>query len=56
MVSHSGKAYILPPIAEGRAKLEEIMGLKLNWSGPVSQFEEDDTSNVVALAKKDSVI
>ncbi len=56
MLSHSGKAYILPPIAEGREKLEEIMGLKLNWSAPVSQFEEDDTSNVVALAKKDSVL
>jgi energy-coupling factor transporter ATP-binding protein EcfA2 len=56
MVSHVGKAYVLPPIAEGRAKLEEIMGMKLNWSGPVSQFEEDDNTNVIALAKKDSVI
>lgn len=55
MISKVGKAYMLPPIAEGRAKLEEIMGIKLSWSSPVSQFEEDDTTNVIELAKKDSI-
>lgn len=56
MINHVGKAYVLPPIAEGRAKLEEIMGLKLNWTSPVSQFEQDDDTNIITLAKRDSVI
>lgn len=57
MISKIGKAYVLPPIAEGRKILEEIYGAKLNWSTNNiihDEAEDIDRSNVISLAKKDS--
>jgi len=54
MVVKSGKAYILPPIEEGRRILEEMLGIYLKWEPLVSAPEDDaDRTNVVELAKKD---
>lgn len=57
MVTKIGKAYVLPPIQEGRRILEEIYGAKIGWSTSnlvYDEAENTDRSNVVELAKRDS--
>jgi len=56
MISKMSKYYLLPPIAEGRARLEDAVGSKLGWDTSDVIHESDDKTNVIELAKKDSII